>query len=78
MSGLRCCVDTKLSALAGMTQSRKLLSREARVRGQQYASGRDSLNAGRSPKVDPYLFPNLVRLPALARFLILRGLQSAG
>jgi hypothetical protein len=70
MGGLCCCVDTKLSALARMTQSQKLLSREARVSEQQYASGRDSLDA------DPCLF-SYVRLPALTEFLILRGLQLA-
>jgi hypothetical protein len=64
MSSLCCCVDTKLSALAQMTQSRKLLSREA-----HRASGKDSLNAGRGPKDDPCLLSNSVRLPALTDFL---------
>jgi hypothetical protein len=67
MGGLCCCVDTKLPALARMTQSQKLLSREARVIGRRYASGRDSLDT------DPFLF-NFV---ALTEFLILRGLQLA-
>jgi hypothetical protein len=46
------------------------------VRGQQYASGRDSLNAGRSPKFDPCLFLNFVRLPALTTFLSYVGYNS--
>jgi hypothetical protein len=66
MGGLCCYVDTKLPALARMTQSQKLLSREARVIGRRYASGRDSLDT------DPFLF-NFV---ALTEFLILRGYNS--
>jgi hypothetical protein len=38
-------------------------------REQQPASGRDLLNSGRSPKVDPCLILNFVKLPALAEFL---------
>jgi hypothetical protein len=38
-------------------------------REQQPASGRDLLNPGRNPKVDPCLFLDFVRLPALTRFL---------
>jgi hypothetical protein len=63
-------------SLARMTRSQKLLPREARVSGQQHASARDSLNVGRSSKVDPCL-SDFVRLPALTRFLILHRLQLA-